>query len=664
VIEYFFALNLSEETVRAAVWQVNQRQTELVQLGKAASWDGQDKDSLLKAADTTLSSASEKLQPEPNGVIFGLPDSWADQETINPDKKILIKYLCTELGLKPLGFVVTSAAIIASLKQQEGTPLSAVLIQLSNGEINLTLVKLGRILGSQLVGRSGDLGADVEEGLSRFDRVEALPARIILYDGGGDFEENKQQLLSYDWEDKLPFIHFPKVEVFTSEMTVKAVALIGGSEAAQAQGWEIGIETLGFVRGEDAAGKETPVLAAKKRFDWQPFLTKIKNIKLPRFDFGRRRPAAAAGGLVIAVVGLLLLYWNLPQAKVVLYLEPQLVSETLELTLDPEVSSLDPESQILPVQPITKSLSGEKTAATTGTKIIGDPAKGRVTLYNKTASVKTFPAGTELLAADQLVFSLDEETTVASRSAEEDSDGVITITPGKAEASITAVNIGPESNLAADSRLSFRRFSEDDYYAKTAGLSGGTAREVKAVAAADAADLEAALTEELVEQAKAELLASLGGGQQLLEREDHLKLIDKNFSAAAGEPADELALSGQLDYQGLVYRQAELELLLQAAVKTKIPENFVIGEFGALTLGKIKDMKLAVDFEVKLLPRLDFFELKNNLRGRSLKLAEAYLTGLPQFVSAEIKILPGWAKTLKTLPHQAANIDLEVKPAL
>lgn len=678
-VEYFFALNLSEETIRAAAWTVKEGKTQAVQLGEAVKWDGQDKDSLLKAADRSLSQASEGLRPEPNGVIFGLPETWVEKDAINQEKKIYLKLLCEELALKPLGFVVTDTAIIAYLKIEEGMPISAILMQLSSSEINLTLVKMGKIIGSQLVGRSGDLGADAEEGLSRFEKVDAFPARIILYNGGGDFEESKQQLLSYDWEEKLPFIHFPKVESLSSEVTVRAVALAGGSEVAQSLGIEVKVqarpeaetaETLGFVTGEDAAAAavkeevpETEPTTEKPKIKIQPLVDKLKKIKIRLPRFGGRWPLAAGSGLAAAAILLVLLYWNVPKASVVLYLEPQLVKQELEITLDPQAHTLTADSYVLPVQLAEKSVSGEKIRETTGTKTVGDPAKGGATVYNKTAATKTFPAGTVLLDSQQLTFTLDEETTVASRSAEEDSEGVITITPGKAEAKITAVNIGPDSNLAADARLSFKQFSEDDYYAKSSGLSGGTAREVKAVADEDLGELEADLIADLIETAKTDLRQSLGPDQVLVEREKTATLADKNFSQAEGEAADTLTLMGQLDYEGIVYRQAELDLILKEAIREKIPENFVISEFSNLELGEVTEMTLPIEFEAKLLPRLDFNEIKNNLKGRQPAKVEEYLVGLPQFVSADIQIKPDLPQVLKTLPRITKNISLEIKPA-
>ncbi|PIP52173.1 hypothetical protein COX09_03040 [Candidatus Beckwithbacteria bacterium CG23_combo_of_CG06-09_8_20_14_all_47_9] len=679
-LEQFFALNLSEEKVQAAVWTVRDGKTEIVKLGQSETWDGKNQEELLKAADQTLTAASAGIKPEPSGVIFGLPDGWVEKDAVSSEKKPLMKYLCDELELKPIGFVVTDTAIIAYLKIDEGTPISAILIQLSSSEINLILVKQGKIVGSQLVGRSGDLGADAEEGLSRFDKIDTLPARIVLYNGGGDFEEDKQQLLSFDWEEKLPFIHFPKVESLDSAITIRAVALAGGSEAAQSLGMEIKTPAakteataaaLGFVSGKDAAEEEiTPAVPEEKpepkpklKFNWQPFAASLKKIKIPLPNFGARWPVLLGGGLVALLIILGLAYWYVPKARVVFYLEAQVINQELEITLDPDATSVVAGGSVLPVQLVTKAVSGSQSAPATGTKIIGDPAQGGVTIYNKTADSKTFAAGTVLLGGDNLAFSLDEETTVASRSATEDSEGVITITPGKADAKITAGNIGPDSNLAAETRLSFKQFSEDDYYAKTSGLAGGTAREVKAVSQEDLDNLAAALTADLIDQAKAELGQSLGADQKVIETKDKLSLVDKNFSTAEGEAADELSLTGRLDYEGIVYRQTELDLLLKEAVKTKIPENFLISEFSGVEPGEVKEMILPISYEAKLLPRLDLAEIKKNLRGRYPEKVEEYLNSLPQFVSADIVISPKLPKVLKTLPRLTKNINLEIKPA-
>ncbi|MCG2691438.1 hypothetical protein L6272_01280, partial [Microgenomates group bacterium] len=490
--------------------------------------------------DQSISAISANISPEPSGVIFGLPEAWMDSDNIIPDKKTFLKAICQELELKPLGFVISNTAVIQYLKIDEGTPPSAIFLQLSSTEINLSLVKLGKLVGTQLVGRSGDLGQDVEEGLSRFDKIDTLPSRMILYDGQIDFEEDKQQLTSYDWEEKLPFIHFPKVEVLPADASIKAISLAGGSEVAKSLGFDIKPPSpppaestaadLGF-SAQDIALTKTPEPEPPPKLNpptGGPNLIQLIKEKLSRLKFPSAPKAIiwiAAGflGLLIFVFSA---YWYLPKAQITLYFESKTIETNLTLTIDPQASTLDPVKAILPGESVDISVEGSQSIPTTGTALIGDPATGNITIYNKTAQTKSFPKGTILIGPDNLTFSLDEDTTATSSSSREDGENTI-ITPGKADASITAQNIGSDSNLAADSRLSFKQFSEDDYYAKTSGLSGGTSQEVKAVSQADQDKLLAAATTELISKAQTELQSRLGGDKALVTVEDQEKFISK-----------------------------------------------------------------------------------------------------------------------------------------
>ena len=237
--EQFFALELSDDILKSAVWTVLDGQTKVVKIGSNQIWDGKNETALIEKVDQSISDASDNLDPEPSGVVFGLPETWLEKNQIVSSKKALLKKICTDLDLKPLGFVNTDTAVIQYLKIDEGTPPSAIFLKLASAELNLSLVKLGKVLGTELVGRSGDLGPDVEEGLSRYKKIDTLPSRMILYNGQSDFEEDKQQLISYDWEEKLPFIHFPKVEVLPNDASIKAIALAGGSEVAKSLGFDI-----------------------------------------------------------------------------------------------------------------------------------------------------------------------------------------------------------------------------------------------------------------------------------------------------------------------------------------------------------------------------------------------------------------------------------------
>ncbi|MDZ7586812.1 MAG: hypothetical protein U0946_03580, partial [Patescibacteria group bacterium] len=110
--EYFFAVEITEELIKTAIWTVADGQTQVVKLGQSQVWDGQTQEKLVSAIDQSISEISAHISPEPSGVIFGLPESWLDSDTIVPDKKIYLKAVCQELELKPLGFVITNTAVI------------------------------------------------------------------------------------------------------------------------------------------------------------------------------------------------------------------------------------------------------------------------------------------------------------------------------------------------------------------------------------------------------------------------------------------------------------------------------------------------------------------------------------------------------------------------
>jgi len=730
--EHFFALELSDDVIKSAVWTVVDGHTKVVKIGSTESWDGQDQEALLKVVDQSISQALNNVSPEPSGVVFGLPESWLDKNDINADKKKLLKKLCQELELKPLGFVVTDTAVIQYLRIEEGTPPSAIFLQISSGELNIALVKLGKVIGTQLVGRSEDLGSDAEEGLSRFDKIDTLPARMILYNGKHDFEEDKQQLISYDWEEKLPFIHFPKVEILPPDASIKAVALAGGSEVAKSLGFTIkppkkkepqsveeeppsskeskqkpsstepaSAASLGFI-DQDIAEKQTPPepespepeevfepktaepesaealsspptstpplsqkaqgLLQSIKQGLNPGLAKLKSLlKL------KDRPQTltlVAAGIGLLFIGLLTAYWRLPKAKVTIFVEPKTIDEDVELTIDPDATILDPETGIIPGDSVEISVEGSKSAPTTGTNLVGDPAQGDITIYNKTSQPKTLTTGSVLIGPDNLVFTLDEDTTVASSSSEEEG-----IKFGKATAKITAKSIGPEGNLSGGSTLSFQKFSEDDYSAKVIdGLSGGTAREVKAVAQADQDSLLEALTADLKTQAADDLKTQLGEGKSLVDVEDQDELVSKSFNHDVDEEADTLKLDAKLEYSALSYRQADLDLLLQQTIKEQIPDNFQLSDASEI---EVQPAELQPDgtavveviFKAKLVPKLNFSEIKANLKGRYPHITQEYLATLPNFVRADIVITPNLPQKLKTLPRITKNILLEVKTA-
>ena len=238
--ELFFAFQITKELVKTAIWTIDEGEIKVLSLGDSKSW--QNEEDLLTNLDASLSQAlsvlPESEASEPNKVIFGLPPDWVADDKIVTEKAALLKNIVEKLELSPLGFVVIPEAIIHYLKTSEGLPPTAILLGLEKQEVTVTLVSLGKIIGSHVVVRSGNLGADLAEGLSRLDSVGPFPSRILLYDGPLLVDQARQELLNYSFgEANINFLHLPKVETLPLESDIQAVALAGGQEFAKNAGF-------------------------------------------------------------------------------------------------------------------------------------------------------------------------------------------------------------------------------------------------------------------------------------------------------------------------------------------------------------------------------------------------------------------------------------------
>jgi len=635
--ENFFALTISSEKVKSAIWTIEKGVTKVVSIGESASWS--EEGDLLDAVDKTLSSATETFTPEeeveePNKVIYGLAEDWVKEEKIISSKLEILKKISQKLDLKPVGFVVITEAIIHQLKVNEGVPPTAILLALSKTRAYVALVNLGKIIASATVERSQDLGADVTEGLSRFEIKKPFPARILLYNNGPDLEKAREELLAYSWPTS-SFLHLPKIEILPSDFDIRAVALAGGREVAKAAGVKIlepkpakpkekkeeeavlpkkveEVPEFGFVKGKDITEempiKPKPEIAEKPPAPPEPEIPKKEEVpappppakrlpafKLPRIDWSRLpfpkidfskialflSPARFRGktSLVIGLVLVLLFilgglavasYWYLPRAQIVLLVEPKELEKELRIKLDPQLSVPNQATLALPAASLETVVEGEKTTETTGTKIVGDPAQGEVIIYNGTPKEKAFLAGTLITSSAGIKFTLDDDVTVASQGGTA-ADPV----PGKGTVGVTASEIGTEGNLASGTEFSIANYASSDFIAKNdSAFTGGTSREVQIVSEEDQENLFSALTEELQQKAIQELGQKLSPESKLLEKSLSDKAVKKDFSQDVGAEANELSLALELEFSALTYDEEEFRNLIENQIQDTIPSGF------------------------------------------------------------------------------------------
>lgn len=700
--EYFFALEINPSTVKSALWAVINDKTQVLSVGSLSSWDGISENSLLTAVDQTLSDSTTRLDPKgtisPEKIIFGLPSDWLLQEKIIPDKLRLLKFISQKLSLNAVGFVVTSDATVRYLEHQEGVPPTAILIGICEQQLELTLVRLGKIDGVQQVKRSPKIVADVVEGLSRFPRVDMYPSRILLYDSVLDLEEIKQRLLAHPWQapqTHLTFLHFPKIETLPVDFTIRAIATAGGTEVARSIGLivdkepevpvppppahELTSADLGFVDTDVAAISDTQVVVplpvpipepepepesqpepppeAPSEFIPFPHSQKRFSLPRPRFSF-----VFVILGILMGLGALFAAYWYLPSAKVTLTLVPRTLSSQFDLTVNTSAQSVSLDTRTIPGTYKEVTTSQEKSSATSGTKLVGEKATGSITIINGTSIPRTFAAGTTISSPSGLAFVTTAEVQVASASGTADPNSY---QPGKGTVNVTASQIGSDSNISAGTQFRVGTFSSLDYVAKNdSAFVGGTSRQIKVVSKDDIGKLRTDLLATLKEAAKTQLISEISQETQLIAETITTQSVSEDLNHQVDEQADSVTLRLTVKAKGLTYQKSDLTSVIQNETRSQIPEGFVnIGELDPTFAVKKTDKEsvtVAVNVSGSLLPRIAEKEVIAKIVGMSPASARNYLAGLSGVSHIEIKFNLPLPDFLLTLPHLPSHISLDV----
>lgn len=662
------ALEISQGVAKSAVWTVVNAQTQVVSVGSPVNWKDPDLTSLISAIDTTVSEASDRVDEGGkiliNKVILGLPASWIKDDKIDSEKMTWVRQISEKLKLTPVGFVVTFEAVIRFVQHKEGVPLTAITLGFWPNVLEMSLVRLGKIEGSVTVSRSQNLTDDVVEGLSRFPAVDMLPSRMLLYDSGIDLEEVKQLLLSYPWlspSRKFGFLHFPKVEILPADFTIRAVALSGGTEVAVSLGMLEKVsqtETLpataadfGFTP-EDIHNK--PVVEVveseveKPKFVLPKFSLPHPNIHFhfPHFSF-KFKWGINLVIVLFVLIGLFVVVWAVPKAKVNLEFQTTSINHTFLAELA--------------TQSVEASASEELSASTTGTKIIGDKAVGSVSISNALDIPKNFPAGTTIYSPSGLKFILDSDVAVASASGSSDN-----LVVGKATVKITAAKVGTESNLSAGTIFRIGTFAVTQISAKNdIAFSGGSSREVKAVAKSDIETLRAQVLDKAKANAKQQLLDKTAS-QKLILDSITSQTASEDLDHKIGDSADTINLKLTVRTKGVVINQSDLAKVTAAEINPIVPSGFTVQliETSNLSIKKTTpdSSQISISATARTVPQIDNQIIVKTIAGKGLEKAREYLQTLPGIVKIDFQISPAIPVITSRLPFRPSRIEVSICP--
>lgn len=239
---YYLVLILRNEKAKAVIFEellgkikvVGQHQENFKNAIENAS-----EEEFLQVLDKTISSAEEPLPEniETQKTIFGVKEDWVEDNKIKKQYLLKLKKASDELGLTPIGFLVITEAIVNLLQKEEGAPVSAILVDLGQKFITVSLIRAGRLIESKSSEIQDSIAFTVDTVLKHFQIPEILPSRIILFNEGEDFS---QEFISYQWSKSLPFLHLPQIVNLESGFDARAV-LFG---AAAQMGFEVFSEKI------------------------------------------------------------------------------------------------------------------------------------------------------------------------------------------------------------------------------------------------------------------------------------------------------------------------------------------------------------------------------------------------------------------------------------
>jgi len=688
--ENYWALLIEPEWITSAVWRVSDGKVEVISTSLATRWDAD----LIEPIDASLSSCTQNLPDDfadPSKTVFGVPGTWIEDGNIKEEYLEKLKKVCQDLQLVPSGFVVLSEAISHFIKQEESTPLSGIVVGVSNDTLDISIFDSGKLIGTTSVLRSVSVEEDMVEGVSRLSvAVTSLPPRLILFNQNEqELEDIKNLLNDADW-DKIgnnKFMHVPRIEILEPSKKILAVSLAGGSELGDVtavvvskkevdtQTEELSIEEvdnieepegvtaedLGFTVGPSTtppvqeAVYETPSSHPLK----MPQIPKLSsivngfphfkkpNIKMPKFNlfFGNRALIMVGSLIVTLFVVAIISWWVFPKATVTIYVSSKKLDENISIGVGSELKSQD----------LDVVVSGEKTKPTTGTKTVGEKAKGAIKVQNGTAFPINLPAGTFLVSSSDLKF-----VTLKSASV---SGALTPSTPGVATIDVEAGSIGSEFNLKKDEIFKVANYPK----AEVDGTSvdtfvGGSSRQISSVSEDDRKKIEKELKAELFEEAKQKLADKTSDDMIVVDSSLKEDVEEENFSNKVGDEATNLKLNLTLKVTSSTVSKKDLSEISKSSLSEKVPSGFVLRddqlsyEFGMSE----EEGKFDVKIMANLLPTIDPLNIAKQIAGKYPNIAEDYLGSIPGFVNAEIRMKPKLVGKLGTLPHLSKNIIVEI----
>ncbi|MCL2280937.1 hypothetical protein FWC31_03595 [Candidatus Saccharibacteria bacterium] len=383
-----------------------------------------------------------------------------------------------------------------------------------------------------------------------------------------------------------------------------------------------------------------------------------KSQRVPNFNAFRKK-LLIFGSLGLALI--IFLIWAIvfaPRGVITITAETTAKNVNVAVSLKPNAAT-NIDSKV--IQPVIKQIKKTETInfAATGSKDVGEKAKGMVNIYVKAGPGGSLPmtlsAGTTLITNDsnKLRFELAESVTITLSSS------CIVVISGTAYCSasgvsITAIDIGDKYNISTDTELSIAGKSSSTFAVASSGFTGGSRETVTVVSKSD---LES-VTEKL--EAKVKTTQDEIEDELKTQMGESIIIVSGSFTQEYGNVISKPAVDERIGSDGNATATMEITYTLIGISKTDL-KNLIEAQIGDLEDQKIYDngidkiqfknfmvsdnnYNVAISTVVRIGLDLDKREnrIKENAVGKRSGEIASDVETIPGVNNVEVKFWPFW----------------------
>lgn len=388
----------------------------------------------------------------------------------------------------------------------------------------------------------------------------------------------------------------------------------------------------------------------------QPIITPPRSLK-PKGKNRRRKILITLG---IVVLGWWYFTYNLTTTRILLTVKGQ------SATVDTEATAVgNPGADQIKLYVYTSEQSGTKDVATTGTKNLGNKAKGTVSLVNTYSSTsQSIPAGATLTINNQS-FKLSQAVVIPGAEFAVEGTTISVKKPGKVDGNIEAVEAGESYNINGGRMTIVGVTAERDskVYGENPTTAGGTTVNKKVVADTDLETLRSVLVADLVAKGNEDISKQAPSDLMPVGELGKTETISYQASAALGAEADKVTGTAKVSVRLAGVTKTDLGKFASVKATADRPnQSFTASKDPVISVVNADQtallVRLKLNVEGTVFAKLDTEQLKKQVVGKKEADAQRILSEVPLYSKVEFRYAPSFLDG--RVSRRANRVSVEV----